>query len=303
MQSNTSHHFIVDNVSMIPSVSVIFSQNDTVTADALAAMIEKERSTYRCIDYLHTNRSNYRTMITVDDRRKIVDWCYSVVDHCQFNRETVAIAMEMVDRFLSKPSLIASRALRSHREYQLLAMSALYLAIKLNERVAFGSEYFSMMSNGAYATEEIEEMETTLLQGLAWRVNGPTSRQIAYHFLSLLCLRLGIEIDERTTIAMAAIFNALELKEMEDKERIDLLSELLIVVKHLDIASSDVLFAARTRLTSSIIEGGEADQHTVMDTEDENVDERRKKSRHDQETVVQVNLPTFVATSCCSSSR
>lgn len=330
MQSNTSHHFIVDNVSMIPSVSVIFSQNDTVTADALAAMIEKERSTYRCIDYLHTNRSNYRTMITVDDRRKIVDWCYSVVDHCQFNRETVAIAMEMVDRFLSKPSHIASRALRSHWEYQLLAMSALYLAIKLNERVAFGSEYFSMVSNGAYATEEIEEMETTLLQGLAWRVNGPTSRQIAYHILSLLCLRLGIEIDERTwviildevlyqtehavrdyyyttqqcsTIAMAAIFNALELKEMEDKERIDLLSELLIVVKHLDIASSDVLFAARTRLTSSIIEGGEADQHTVMDTEDENVDERRKKSRHDQETVVQVNLPTFVATSCCSSSR
>ena len=116
------------------------------------------------------------------------------------------------------------------------------------------------------------------------------------------CLR-GLVGEVQLCCWLLMLWLILRYHLMEDKERIDLLSELLIVVKHLDIASSDVLFAARTRLTSSIIEGGEADQHTVMDTEDENVDERRKKSRHDQETVVQVNLPTFVATSCCSSSR
>ena len=71
-------------------------------------MIKKELTTYSCYDgYLNPSDPN---MITADDRMKLVDWCYDIVDHCNFSRETVASAMEMVDRFLGMPSNSADAA-------------------------------------------------------------------------------------------------------------------------------------------------------------------------------------------------
>ena len=59
-------------------------------ADSLSAMIQKELTTYCHHDgYLDPSDP---TIITPDDRMALVDWCYGVVDHCQFSRESVASA-------------------------------------------------------------------------------------------------------------------------------------------------------------------------------------------------------------------
>ena len=56
-------------------------------ADSLSAMIQKELTTYCHHDgYLDPSDP---TIITPDDRMALVDWCYGVVDHCQFSRESV----------------------------------------------------------------------------------------------------------------------------------------------------------------------------------------------------------------------
>ncbi|KAL7438419.1 hypothetical protein ACHAXM_006309, partial [Skeletonema potamos] len=109
------------------------SSNTEAVADSLTAMIKREITTLSHEGYLNPSDPN---MISAHDREKIVDWCYAVVDHCQYSRETVASAMDMVDRFLSTPSnsVVATRvsdeALRDQSKFQLLTIAALYSSIK-----------------------------------------------------------------------------------------------------------------------------------------------------------------------------
>jgi hypothetical protein len=42
--------------------------------------------------------------------------------------------------------------------YQLLVVSALYIAIKINERVIFSAENLAAVSQGIYSAENIEAM-------------------------------------------------------------------------------------------------------------------------------------------------
>lgn len=172
-------------------------------------MIEKECTTYSCTDYLdcndedsvrHTsddisirsdmNKRPRGNKITPDDRMKIVDWCYSIVDQCKFERENVAIAMTIADRFMSTISNASQHQLQyllCHRgQYQLVAVTSLYISVKLNEQVAFSSKDFATLSHGMYSTEDIEDMEWLILQGLSWRLYSPTSLQVADQILSLM---------------------------------------------------------------------------------------------------------------------
>ena len=126
-------------------------------------------------------------MITARDLVTPVDWCYGIVDHYRYSRETVASAMEMVVRFqfLSSPSNSAdaarprvfNEALSDQRKFQLLTVTALYISIKINEKVAISSDLFSEMCRHIYSAGEIEEAERLLLSGLSWRCHAPTAHQ------------------------------------------------------------------------------------------------------------------------------
>ena len=209
---------------------------DTQTAsESLEIMLEKEcRESNESFNYLNIingskmNCDNFTSL----DRTTLVDWCYSIVDHSQLNRENVAIAMDISDRYLSRTSHHQHKDLHSH--FQLLVMSALYIAIKLNEQVIFSSEQFASISCGMYSVEEIEEMELKILKCLGWNVHTPTSLQLAFNILPLLLpktsgikestwlfiteeLKFQTELavrdfyfttQRKSTIAIAALFNA-----------------------------------------------------------------------------------------------
>ncbi|EED86585.1 predicted protein [Thalassiosira pseudonana CCMP1335] len=202
------------------------------------------------------------------------------------DRETVAVAMDTADRFFSnQSSYIAQRALLQCRDYELVVMTSLYLAIKLHERVLFGSDLFAEMSNGVYSVDEIERTEIHILQGLSWRVNAPTSIQMSHHILSLVSSRIRPvrQLDDRTwsdvldevryqsehavrdyyfcthrssTVAIAAIFNAIELLRREDRSV--LMTALLIVLQEFDFAETNDLVAAKNRLLHDVEEMGVA---------------------------------------------
>ena len=181
------------------SIYSSLTQDTTAAADSLAVMMINERTIYQSCDYLQTTSSSsmedYDSMITESDRTKLVGWCYDTVDKCHFDRETVAIAIELVDRFLSQPNSMAHVAL-DRKQYQLIVMASLYISIKVNERVAFGSTFLSAMSKGMYSVHDIEEMELTILTNLSWRINAPTSIQMAHHILSLVLPH--VNLDEST---------------------------------------------------------------------------------------------------------
>jgi hypothetical protein len=265
--------------------------------ETLNAMMAQDFAHFSCRDYLHNDDcSEYyehpndfacssRRKITEDDRTKIVAWCYSVIDLCQLNRETVAIAMNIVDRFMSNPKRRPHGSNGvfvphfSHREilydrikYQLLVVSALYIAIKMNERVIFSSEKLAAESRCLYSKESIESMELTIMDCLSWRVSAPTALQVGRVIIELMVAEVqefnvsimdgkGLEsiqeevayeteiavldyslaVQRPATIAFVAIRNAIEVDpKLKGYERVLLLKALKDILLRVESLTSNL---------------------------------------------------------------
>jgi hypothetical protein len=161
-------------------------------------------------------------------REKICEWCYQVVDHFDFNREIVSVAMSYLDRYLSTRSV-------NRRIFQLAAMTALYLAIKLYEPGKIRMSSLIDLSRGYFLEDHIVTMEDSMLQTLGWHVHPPTP----YSFVREMIYLLPVETTPRvrhdtnelarfltelsvcdywfvtkkpSSIALASLINALELQ-------------------------------------------------------------------------------------------
>jgi len=244
-------------------------------------MIELERDTYAVSNYLlcgdDDDPATTNCVVSPSDRTMLVDWCYSMVDHFDCSREMVAIAMNITDRFVCKAK--DANVLNDHTEYQLVAITSLYMANKVHEQVVFGSDGFASLSRGSYSAEGIEDMERKILATLSWRLSPPTALQVAHQ---VLCLLQRIVKTEQTrtwdilqdevsyqaensirdhyfmtqrpsTTALAAILNAVDLIEGNDCGA--LLKGLLSILKAFSFCSPSVLAQAMERLSRLVQEG------------------------------------------------
>ena len=216
----------------------------------------------------------------------------------QYKRETVAIAMALLDRFLAH-SPHAPTYLSDRKSFQLLSMATLYVAVKTTERVAIGSEFLAQMSRGAYTKDEIEGAEMELLQGLDWRVNPPTAMQFICHILSLIVQRAGLDDDvlarvldesafqaenavrdyelsqeRQSSVAMAAMFNAAEVLDTDlRREYLFKLSDVLDG----SFAHPRELQRTRVRLRAFVC-GDEEDRSAAVVSMEEEFDARTEWS-------------------------
>lgn len=219
-------------------------------AEKIGVMRSQETTTYKCRNYIDDNNQSCSIApplshcpqdeldmpVDRDCRVKMCEWCYQVTDFCKFKRETVAISMSYLDRFLSTSRTRALLALKNRKDYQLAAMTSLYIAIKLFEPMAMDTELLSAISHGCYTENDIVEMEQEILTALAWRVNGPTAHDFLSHIMALLPVstykyddstamtlldysRFQVEIavcdydlalQKHSTVALAAILNSAE---------------------------------------------------------------------------------------------
>ena len=265
----------------MPSIYDLLSRDTESAAESLSIMLEKEQRHYKRRDYLNSDDVH----ITASDRSIIVEWCYNLADHCQLNRETAAIAIDMVDRliaidmvdrfFSKKPSSLTRLFLQDREKYQLLALSAFYIAIKINEPVAFDSDLVAAISQGMYSKEEVETTELLLLHGLRWRMCAPTSVQFANHILSLILPQVDIQestwgfiLDEvkyqtecavkhsfftktlSSNIAIAAIFNAIQQIDRQDRRAI--LHSLVLIMSNEDFAPPSDLLTTQSWLQVAV---------------------------------------------------
>eukprot|EP00522_Entomoneis_paludosa_P016639 CAMPEP_0172454832 /NCGR_PEP_ID=MMETSP1065-20121228/11709_1 /TAXON_ID=265537 /ORGANISM="Amphiprora paludosa, Strain CCMP125" /LENGTH=353 /DNA_ID=CAMNT_0013207229 /DNA_START=129 /DNA_END=1190 /DNA_ORIENTATION=+ len=180
--------------------------------ETLAAMRHQEERGYLPIDYLHHQPAQHEhqspapisprgpldhrlqplpqpqdpILIDAKCRGKMVEWCYRVVDYCHFSRESVELAIRLLDRFLATPAAHTTQVTTCSRAYQLAVMASLYTAVKIHEPQAMTPELLSSISKGVYEPAEIEEMEMTLLLALRFRVNPPTAHAFCRTSLELL---------------------------------------------------------------------------------------------------------------------
>mmetsp|Transcript_931 Transcript_931/g.1972 ORF Transcript_931/g.1972 Transcript_931/m.1972 type:complete len:290 (-) Transcript_931:298-1167(-) len=155
--------------------------------DRIAIMLIQEENEYSCFDYLAANEAIRRKAakpVDADCRVKMCEWCYQVVDFCKFRRETVGIGMSYLDRYMCSKK--GKKALGDRKEYQLVAMTCLYIAIKLHEPLEMETSLLADLSRGCYTEMEFANMEKCILEAIEWRVSGPTPLAFVLHFISFL---------------------------------------------------------------------------------------------------------------------
>jgi Cyclin, N-terminal domain len=161
----------------------------------ISAMRHQEESGYATGDFLHQHdppsgrakgplNQSQSSPVSVECRNLMVSWCYQVVDYCRFRRETVEIAISYLDRFCC--TALGESARRDRKIYQLAAMTCLYTACKIHEPEAMDPKLVSNLSRGAYSSKEVEEMESTIVEALQWRLNPPTSLSFVRQLLDLI---------------------------------------------------------------------------------------------------------------------
>jgi len=120
-------------------------------------------------------------------RRKICEWLFEVVDHFRFDREVVTVALHYLDRVVSIQTKELGQTMH-RREFQLVAVTSLYLAIKLHGEVQLESfdmprrklkiDVFVELSRGLFTVKTLEEKEMEMLELLKWHVNPTSSARI-----------------------------------------------------------------------------------------------------------------------------
>jgi hypothetical protein len=111
-------------------------------------------------------------------------WADTVCNYCNYNKETVEIALSILDRFVATEE--GQCILYDRHLYQLAAMTCLYTSIKINEEEIMDLNTVQALSRGVHTTESITSMEYKILSALQWKVHPPTSMSFVRQILSLV---------------------------------------------------------------------------------------------------------------------
>jgi hypothetical protein len=154
--------------------------------ETIHAMRRQEELAYSVPDYLSylPETTALETPVDASCRFVMAKWCNEIADFCNYKRETVAIAMNCLDRFMSSPS--GQEILLDRNLYQLAAMTALYSSVKIHEQEAMDPNLVSTLSRGVHSPKAVEAMESKMLNAIQWRVNPPTAMSFVRSMIGLV---------------------------------------------------------------------------------------------------------------------
>ena len=182
------------------------------TLDTIEVMRRQEDSAYLVTDYLARipseaalDGSAAAVAAPVDAacRYAMAKWCNEISDFCSYSRETAAVALNCLDRFMA--TSVGQQILLDRSQFQLAAMTALYSAVKIHEHEAMDPNLVSTLSRNAHSPEAVEDMERQMLNAIQWRVNPPTALSFVRNMIDLVPAHL-IDAGERETIMELTVF-------------------------------------------------------------------------------------------------
>ena len=112
-------------------------------------------------------------------RPKIMAWFDQLGDSFQLKAETLAMATNYLDRYLSRRSC-------GNVSFQLASIASIFLASKIEETRPFRTSDFVTLSDGLFTASDLRLMELELLCTLKWHLNPPTVHAAAHLLAGLL---------------------------------------------------------------------------------------------------------------------
>lgn len=123
--------------------------------------------------------------ITPSMRCRLINWLLEVCIHFRLHRETLYLAIYYTDRYLTLRGGVSKRSL------QLLGVSALFVAAKLEEIYPPNIRDFEDVCDGSCPALMIHETEVNLLMTLRWHLNVATPLYWAGLYLNLMVPHLS----------------------------------------------------------------------------------------------------------------
>ena len=166
---------------------------------------------------MNTNCDDEDDPVNDHDRTKMCDWYYEMSDFLKIDRATASRALTLLDRFMAAPVTAGSKHAASihaepynvagvvvaasvnRDEYQLAALTALFLAIKLFERLNIQPEHVSYLSRGRYTSSEVVGMESIMLAALEWRACAADKADYVDALLDV-CFPNGVDNNARISL-------------------------------------------------------------------------------------------------------
>lgn len=188
--------FFKQTICASPSTATMV--NLELDKSTLEVLLEKEKKEENIIKELwEPNRlSKDEFKVFKKNRQVMFEWMLQFQMMLGFSFVSVEFAMSFMDHFLctKRGRNYCSR----DYQFQLVAMTAFYMAVKIHETVSISPVTLVSLSQGQYSELDIEEMELVMLQTLNWNVNPSTAATFVQLILDFLRQqRLDIEIDEQ----------------------------------------------------------------------------------------------------------
>ncbi|PLW39096.1 hypothetical protein PCANC_09502 [Puccinia coronata f. sp. avenae] len=179
-------------------------------------MRELELETLPASDYMLR-----QSELTWKMRGVLVDWIIEVHSKFRLLPETLYLAINLMDRFLTKRSVALIK-------FQLVGVTALFLASKYEEVICPSVTNFLYMTDGGYDCDEILKAETYMLEMLKWDLRYPNplnflrrvskadnydiqSRTFAKYFMEISIIDYRMVATPPSLLAAASIWLARKL--------------------------------------------------------------------------------------------
>ncbi|KAF0289800.1 G2/mitotic-specific cyclin-A [Amphibalanus amphitrite] len=173
MASPESLHSSLDSISISPRrgrLDALFSYEE-YAADLYLIM--------RQLELEHRARPDFMSRqpdITVTMRSILVDWLVEVNDEYKLNSETLHLAVNYIDRFLSVMTVVRAKL-------QLVGTTALFIASKFEEIYPPTVKEFVYITDDTYTDTQLKRMEHVMLKMLAFDMSAPTSNWFLNYFI------------------------------------------------------------------------------------------------------------------------
>jgi cyclin B len=198
-------------------------------------------------------------------RAVLVDWLIEVHSQFKLLQETLYITIYIIDRYLQQEGVHVKR-----NKLQLVGVTAMFLASKVEEMYAPEINDFVYITDNAYTAGEIRQMELKLLAALKFNFSRPLplhflrrnskagdvdvlQHTVAKYLVELTLLEYDMAHYPPSAVAAAALFLSLRLLEPDST----LTSVWTVTLQHYSTYTGRDLMAIVTKLAQALVRAKE----------------------------------------------
>ncbi|KAI6178625.1 Cyclin domain protein [Aphelenchoides besseyi] len=150
-----------------------------------SSLCERDESYVRDAEYIKKLK-----LLRSDMRVKLIYWIMTVCEDLKLHRETFHLALDFIDRFLTKQAANTGTSSSFKPDgLQLLAISSLMLATKIEEIYPPKLAHLIDLTDGAVLADQARRMEEVIITTLEWHCSPVTSIQWLAFYLQLISQR------------------------------------------------------------------------------------------------------------------